>query len=290
MMTRRRFLAASAVSTCLGGAALALPHRHIVEHTVSLRKSGVWMRVALLTDPHVIEPWFSLNDWSDVLRETQKLNPDLILLGGDYSGYNIQNSTLVSAPEIAAAASKIGAPLGTYAAIGNHDWSCNELLGGTWGGELAFERAFDEQGIKVLRNQAIKLNHNGRPFWLAMPDSDSYDPRAMPEMRRPADIQKTLSSTFSDSAPLILLAHEPDVFAQHHPRVDLQLSGHMHAGQVNMLGWTPASLPSRYGDRYLHGHIKERGKDLIVSGGLGYSRLPVRVGAPPEITMVSVEI
>lgn len=248
------------------------------------------MRVALLTDPHVIEPWFSLSDWSQVLLETQSLNPDLILLGGDYSGYNIKNSTLVSDQKIAEAASKIGAPLGTFAAIGNHDWSCNELLGGTWGGRLVFERAFEGQGIKVLRNQSMKLSHNGRSFWLAMTDSDSYDPRVMTELRRPTDIEKTLSPTFSDDDPVVLLAHEPDVFAKHHPRVDVQLSGHMHAGQVNMLGWTPASLPSRYGDRYLYGHIQERGKDLIVSGGLGYSRLPVRVGAPPEITVVSLEI
>jgi predicted MPP superfamily phosphohydrolase len=52
-----------------------------------------------------------------------------------------------------------------------------------------------------------------------------------------------------------------------------------------MLGWSPI-VPSRFGNRYAYGHIVEDGKNLVVSGGLGCSIFPVRLGVPPEITLV----
>ena len=47
-------------------------------------------------------------------------------------------------------------------------------------------------------------------------------------------------------------------------------------------------MPSRYGNRYAYGHVREEGRDIIVSGGLGCSILPVRFGVPPEITVVEL--
>ena len=70
-------------------------------------------------------------------------------------------------------------------------------------------------------------------------------------------------------------------------RVSLTLSGHTHGGQVRMFGYSPM-VPSRYGNRYAYGHIVEDNRHLVVSGGLGCSILPVRIGVPPEIVMVDV--
>ena len=47
-------------------------------------------------------------------------------------------------------------------------------------------------------------------------------------------------------------------------------------------------VPSKFGARYVYGHIVEDGRNLIVSGGLGCSGLPVRFGAPPEIVMIEL--
>ena len=69
-------------------------------------------------------------------------------------------------------------------------------------------------------------------------------------------------------------------------RVSLVLSGHTHGGQVRLFGWSPV-VPSRYGNRYAYGHVREQ-CDLIVSGGLGCSIIPVRFGMPPEIVVVSI--
>jgi hypothetical protein len=98
----------------------------------------------------------------------------------------------------------------------------------------------------------------------------------------------------TDNAPVILLAHEPDIFPRVPGRVALTLSGHTHGGQVRLFGYSPV-VPSRYGNRYAYGHVTEarahspaRPRHLVVSGGLGCSIMPVRVGVPPEITVVTL--
>jgi hypothetical protein len=70
-------------------------------------------------------------------------------------------------------------------------------------------------------------------------------------------------------------------------RVALTVSGHTHGGQVRVLGYAPI-VPSRFGARYLYGHIVEEGRNLVVSGGLGCSGVPVRFGSPPEIVVIEV--
>ena len=91
----------------------------------------------------------------------------------------------------------------------------------------------------------------------------------------------------TDTAPTILLVHEPDIFPNVPSRVSLTLAGHTHGGQVTFMGYAPR-VPSRYGRRYLYGHIVEDGRSLLVSGGLGCSGLPVRFGRPPEIVVVEL--
>ena len=95
-----------------------------------------------------------------------------------------------------------------------------------------------------------------------------------------------LLSKVAEDKPIILLAHEPDIMPQVPDRVSLVLSGHTHGGQVRLFGWSPV-VPSRFGNRYAYGHIREQ-CDLIVSGGLGCSIVPVRFGVLPEIVLVSI--
>jgi predicted MPP superfamily phosphohydrolase len=69
-------------------------------------------------------------------------------------------------------------------------------------------------------------------------------------------------------------------------RVALQLSGHTHGGQIRLLGWSPA-VSRQQGLRLAYGHFRLK-CDLIVSGGLGCSIVPVRFGVPPEIVEVTL--
>ena len=100
------------------------------------------------------------------------------------------------------------------------------------------------------------------------------------------DLPGTLAKV-TDDAPVVLLAHEPDIFPAVSDRVAVTLSGHTHGGQVRILGYAPF-VPSRYGDRYAYGHVAENGRNLIVSGGLGCSSVPLRIGSPPELVLVEL--
>ena len=91
-----------------------------------------------------------------------------------------------------------------------------------------------------------------------------------------------------DEAPVILLAHEPDIFVQVPARVTLTLAGHTHGGQVYIPFVGRPVTGSVYGQRFAYGHIVEKNRHLIVSAGLGLSVAPVRFLVPPEITMVTL--
>jgi len=99
------------------------------------------------------------------------------------------------------------------------------------------------------------------------------------------DLNATLAKV-PETAAVILLAHEPDIMVRVPERVALVLSGHTHGGQLRLFGWSPV-VPSRYGNRYAYGHVREQ-CDLIVSGGLGCSIAPFRLGVPPEIVVVTL--
>ena len=147
--------------------------------------------------------------------------------------------------------------------------------------------ALETVGIPVYENDVVRLTKGGHPFWLAgLGDQLAYLPaRRFRPIRRIGvdDLDATLAKV-TDDAPVILLAHEPDVAMRVPSRVALQLSGHTHGGQVRLLGWSPVS-PS--GPRLAYGHIRMN-CDVIVSGGLGCSIVPFRLGVPPEIVLVSL--
>ena len=63
--------------------------------------------------------------------------------------------------------------------------------------------------------------------------------------------------------------------------------GHTHGGQVRLFGYSPL-VPSRFGNRYAYGAVEEGGRHLVVSGGIGNSMLPVRLGMPPEVTLLEL--
>ena len=86
----------------------------------------------------------------------------------------------------------------------------------------------------------------------------------------------------------MLLAHEPDIFPHVPERVSLTLAGHTHGGQIRIPFIWPQFVPSHYGARFAYGHIVESGRHMIVSGGLGTSVIPARLGVPPEILHVTL--
>jgi predicted MPP superfamily phosphohydrolase len=103
------------------------------------------------------------------------------------------------------------------------------------------------------------------------------------------DILKTIQKV-TDNNPIVLMTHNPDAFPEIPDDVTLTVAGHTHGGQIRLpfYGAIPYVVPSDYGARYVYGHVREQGRDLVVSGGLGMTGIPLRFLMPPEITVVNL--
>jgi predicted MPP superfamily phosphohydrolase len=296
MMTRRQFL------RWLGGlgafGALAATYGVVFEPMLRLRiaryelrpprwPAGFDLTIAALADIHACRPWMEPEHIRSIVATTNALGADLIVLLGDYAGGHRFVTGRVVADEWAPMLAELRAPLGVHAILGNHEWWSDRLVQQAGAGPPAARRALETAGIPVYENDAVRLAKGGHSFWLAgLGDQIAFLPSRRLRPGRPLgvdDLEATLAKV-SDGAPVILLAHEPDIAVKVDERVALMLSGHTHGGQVRLFGWSPV-VPSRYGNRFAYGHVRER-CDLIVSGGLGCSIVPFRLGMPPEIVMV----
>jgi predicted MPP superfamily phosphohydrolase len=186
---------------------------------------------------------------------------------------------------------RLKAPLGVHAVLGNHDWWDDRTVQREGRGVPECRRELEAAGIPVYENDAVRLTKSGRPFWLAgLGDQLAYMPaRRFRKLTRFGvdDLASTLAKV-TDNAPVVLMAHEPDVALRVPSRVALQLSGHTHGGQVRLPFIGRPMIPSAYGERFAYGHIVEGGRNLVVSAGLGMTGLPVRFGVPPEIAIITL--
>jgi predicted MPP superfamily phosphohydrolase len=141
--------------------------------------------------------------------------------------------------------------------------------------------------MPVMENDAVLLGEAGRRFWLAgLGDQLAYY-LGPSRFRGVDDLPGTLAKIRTND-PVILLVHEPDIFTQVPARVALTLAGHTHGGQIRLPMVPPVWAPSSYGARFAYGHIVERERHMIVSGGLGTSVVPLRLGVPPEILQIQL--
>lgn len=251
------------------------------------------LRIVALADIHACDPWMPLSRVRTIIERANGLGGDIMLLLGDYVTGKRLRHWRVDPDALAATLAALRAPLGVHAILGNHDWWEDDAAIRRGAGPTFIHRALATAGLNVLENAAIRLEHRGRPFWLAgLGDQIAFQTRrrSTPNgpLRRPGiDDLPAVLRAIDDESPAILMAHEPDIFPQVPARFALTLSGHTHGGQINLLGWRPTAA-SELSDLYSRGHFRERGRDLVVSSGLGCSIAPVRIGVPPEILVVDL--
>jgi predicted MPP superfamily phosphohydrolase len=213
-----------------------------------------------------------------VVDAAQALGSDLIVVLGDYFATHHFVTERVPHPVWAAELARLKARLGVYAILGNHDW---------WYDIAGVRSALSAVRIPVMENDVVLLDDRGRRFWLAgLGDQLAYW-LGPSHFQGVDDLPGTLARVTSDD-PVILLAHEPDIFTQVPARVALTIAGHTHGGQIRLPLIEPVWAPSEYGARFAYGHIVEGGRHLIVSGGLGCSKVPLRLGVPPEIVCIEL--
>jgi len=225
------------------------------------------LKVTVISDLHVGSPHFDLPKLEEVVKLANKANPDVVLLGGDYVIQSVVGGSFVNPEPIAEELGKLEAKLGVYSVLGNHDW---------WFDGQRVKTALEEAGIRVLEDEAIEVEFQECRFWLV--GIGDYWERAH-------DVGKAFRDVPGD-APVLVLTHNPDVFVDLPTRALITFAGHTHGGQVNLPIIGPPVTMSKYGQRFVVGHIEEEGKHLFVSPGLGTSILPIRFRVPPEISFV----
>lgn len=271
-MNRRKFLRSAAAAAFTAPAFAAgyglfeASWVHIDRPTLPLARlpqAFDGLTLAFLSDIHH-GPFTSLDYVAAVVRTTLSLQPDLIVLGGDYS---LKDARYIR-PCLEVLAG-LKAPLGVFGVLGNHDY---------WHGVQETRQAMAAAGVIELTNAGVWVSRGSQRFRLAGVD-DLWTGRA--------DAQAALGeATWEDAC--LLISHNPD-FAERlrDERVGLVLSGHTHGGQVVFPGWAPF-VPSQYGQKYLHGLVRAPETLVYVSRGLGTSGLPVRFCSRPEINLITL--
>ena len=222
-------------------------------------------KIVFLTDIHH-GPFFSVDRLGKLVNKVNNLEPDIILLGGDY--VHIDSKYIEPCFQ---ELSNLKATFGVFGVLGNHDHR--------EGPELT-RKYMTEAGIHLIDNKAYWIEKEGERIKIGGVGDYYFDKQYL----EPA-IFDTTKEDF-----VILVTHNPDYVEEiNSNRIDLVFAGHTHGGQVTFFGlWAPL-IPSSYGQRYRTGLINVGDIKVIVSNGIGTIFPPVRFFVRPQIIVVVLE-
>ena len=262
--SRPILLRAFAVVTYIGIVSLAVfnayspeVHRLTVTTTKPLDKP---MKIALVSDTH-LGRWFGNRQIKKMVKLIDQQSPDVVVIAGDIMN---DNTIAYDNTNMHEQLSKLKAPLGVYATLGNHDY---------FGYDQQITQAVEEAGIKALDNESVLLDD---AVWL-VGRSDDID-----RTRLPAD--ELLTQVETDK-PVVFLEHRPSAMDEVSALpVDLHLSGHTHGGQIFpltiLMDWL---TPLNYGSK------KIADTQFLVTSGYGIGPVPFRLGTRSEIWIITLQ-
>ncbi|TDE54663.1 metallophosphoesterase [Nonomuraea mesophila] len=227
------------------------------------RLSG--LRFAVVSDVH-LGPLTGLRHTERIVRMINGLEADVVAIVGD-----LVDGPVAELGPLARPLKNLESRYGAYFVTGNHEYYVSGGPG-EWIEELA------ELGVRSLRNERVEIRHQGAVLDLAgvndVGGADAGDP---------PDFDKALGGRAA-GRNTVLLAHQPIQVAEAARHgVDLQLSGHTHGGQL-----APFNLVVGLQQPVVSGLATVGGVPVYVTRGAGFWGPPVRVGAPPEITMLEL--
>ena len=220
-------------------------------------------RIGFASDFHY-ESRFTRKRLDNAIRALQSLNADVLLLGGDYgSPKGGDMDTLFTA------LGKVLTPYGIYGVMGNHDYSyCYTKVA----------EAMEKNNVHLMEHKSYKLMKDGQHIIIS-------------GVRNPFDLKKngeSPSQHFPADDFILLLTHTPD-YAEDTDvsNANLVLAGHTHGGQVSLFKKYSPVKHSIYGNRFLTGRKENSaGVPIIITNGLGTSRMNVRLFTPSEVVLV----
>ncbi len=279
ILTRRNFLSGSAAAA----ASLAFYSGEIARHEISIPTLAIAIdnlpdafhnfRIVQISDIHFdefTEPYFVRR----VVAHVNSLQPDMVLLTGDYTSFTpMPRDYVMGAMYRCAEVLRAIACPQRFAVMGNHD---------SFLGAPTVKPILAAVGIPLLVNEYVPIERDGKRLWLC----GIHDP-----MTHVPDLDSAIPQ--KPDGPVILMSHGPD-YADHlltQPRgqlVDLMLSGHSHGGQVRIPFLPPYHLPTG-GQKYIQGLFRLDRLQLYVNRGIGTVGLPFRLNCPPEITLFTLQ-
>lgn len=241
--------------------------------SADLPKDVGTLRIVYLTDIH-FGPFYSLQRVTELVSRVNALNPDIILLGGDYGDTSGQAIAFFEqAPAFHARYAVCGV-------VGNHDRTVPES------NLPRLKSAMRTAGVIPLVNEVTRIRIGSSEIVIA--GIDDID-NGWPDLANVA--AQTRSGDFT-----IFLCHNPSVIPEAQQTIssdgsrtwfDLGLFGHTHGGQVSVIGrlLNPTSTPARY----QQGWLTENRANLLISRGVGTTFLPVRFMCMPQIHLITVK-
>jgi hypothetical protein len=272
--SRRLFLArgaglvAGAASASLVGYGLssALGTPDLLRVPVALNRLDpalAGFRIAVVSDIH-LSAILRRSHTERIVRMINESEPDLVAIVGD-----LADGTVADLGDAAAPLADLESREGTFFVTGNHEYFVDPD---------GWVRELDRLGVHTLRNERTTITRGSAAFDLAgVTDVNGRSHDDAP------DFDRALSGRTPDR-PVVLMAHQPVQVSDAAKRgVDLQLSGHTHGGQLYPFHHVVSlAQPS------LAGLSKVDDTWLYVTRGAGFWGPPVRVGAPPDITIVEL--
>jgi hypothetical protein len=238
--------------------------RRLTMHVAGWPAGTAPLRLALISDTHPSVPGDTLDRLAGSVAQVNALHPDTVLLAGDYRFDGLAWDKPAAAAAVAPLA-RLRAPLGVYAVLGNHDLYDARAVADT----------LTAGGIRVLWNEAVRV---GPLTILGVADATGDH----------SDVARAVAGWQAIGGVPVALTHSPDIVPALPPAIRLALAGHTHCGQVRFPLLGAPVTQSRYGDRYGCGVIHEGARTVVVGAGLGTSDLPIRLGAPPDLWLVTL--
>jgi predicted MPP superfamily phosphohydrolase len=250
------------------GATSALGPPHVLRVPVRLARldpAFTGFRIAVVSDIH-LGPLLGRAHTERIVRMINETEPDLVAVVGDLVDGTVEELGAAAEP-----LQDLHAREGAFFVTGNHEYFVADTA--------AWMRELESFGLDVLRNENTRIRRGGAAFDLA-----GVNDVAGASRNDPPDLDSALGGV-SPGEPTILLAHQPVQVTEAAARgVDLQLSGHTHGGQM----W-PFHYVVDLVQPSLAGLSQVQDTQLYVTRGAGFWGPPLRVGAPPDISLLTLE-
>ena len=276
------FISMAAMGYLIYGATEGKQHFQVVEASIyskDIPEAFHGYRIVQIADIHVGSWMGNTKPLQKAVRMINDLKPDLIVFTGD-----LVNNLATELDEFIPVLSQLKAKHGVYSVLGNHDYSTYIRWNTLEEQAKNFDSLKDKQvqmGWKMLNNSHVKLYQGTDSIALIGVENSGRPP--FPDYARLTEAMTGTEGMFQ-----ILLSHDPSHWQREVlPSTDIQLtlSGHTHDMQTRIFGFSPSALV--YPEH--SGLYQEGNQMLYVNTGLGHLMYPMRLGAWPEITLLTLK-